>query len=176
MFSKSTTLILFILITTLISCNLKENQISYEDDVQAIMVLHDAQRDYHFDKNAEDFALQMAEDLISLNRGQVSTPTYEDHIRRYNRYFSAVEFEIWDDSREPVIRFSEDRSLAYTIVEKDVVLHYPDEKGAILRDSVHYAWLAIYRKGDTGAWKIESIASTNAEPVIRIIDQTQANK
>ena len=152
------------LITFFISCG-SVSQGSEEDEAE-ILKMHYAQQTYHFEKMAHEFASQLSEDFISLNRGVVSQQSYDDHVARYNSYFAAVEFEKWEDTTEPIIRFSDDNSLAYTIVQKDVVVTYPNEAGVILRDSVHYAWLAIYRKNSNGDWKIESVASTNAEPVV----------
>ncbi|MBO6525266.1 MAG: hypothetical protein JJ971_15665 [Balneolaceae bacterium] len=139
-----------------------------EGDIETITKMHNEQRTYHFEKMAEEFANQLSDEFISLNRGIVSQQTYEEHKSRYIQYFNSVEFQVWDDTEVPIFRFSNDNSLAYTIVQKDVVVNYQDEEGKLLRDSVHFAWLAVYRKIETGEWKIESVASTNAEPVITV--------
>ncbi len=125
-----------------------------------ILDLHHAQRDYHFNKKKEEFASMMSDDFIGVGRGEITRPTYEDNIKRYTAYFGSVEFIKWDDLTEPVIRFSDDGSLAYTIVDKEVIVSYEGDEGATLMDTTHYAWTAIYRKKDIG-WKIESVASTN---------------
>ena len=102
----------------------------------------------------------MSADFISVNGGIVSRPTYEENLQRFGDYFDSVEFIKWDDLSDPVIRFSEDGSLAYTIVDKEVILQYGTEEGIMLKDTTHFAWTAIYRRGEDG-WKIESVASTN---------------
>jgi hypothetical protein len=153
-------------IMLLISTSCISDDYKKEATTQEIRAMHEAQRKYHFEKMSEEFAGQLSEDFISLNKGELSQQTYEEHKSRYDQYFGSVEFEVWNDTEEPIIRFSDDYSLAYTIVQKDVVVTYPDENNKELRDSVHYAWLAVYRKNDKGEWKIESVASTNAEPVV----------
>ena len=135
-----------------------------------IMKMHEAQREYHFQKMSEEFAGQLTDDFISVNRGELSQQSFEEHKARYDRYFASVEFEKWDDTEKPIIRFSDDHSLAYTIVQKDVIVRYPDDNGTILRDRVHFAWLAVYRIQKDGNWKIESVASTNSEPVVNKLD------
>ncbi|MGN8226051.1 hypothetical protein [Gracilimonas sp. BCB1] len=159
----------WVLIALLMTTSCTDEDKLKEKYTRQVLEMHDAQREYHFEKMSAAFAGQLSEDFISVNRGELSQMSYEEHKARYDQYFSAVEFEYWDDTREPLIRFSDDYSLAYTIVEKDVILNYQDENGTMLRDSVHYAWLAVYRKQDNGEWKIESVASTNSEPVVEEI-------
>jgi hypothetical protein len=50
--------------------------------------------------------------------------------------------------------------MAYAIVQKQVILSYPDSLGATITDTADYAWISIYRKYN-GRWKIETNASTN---------------
>lgn len=160
---------LYLPMLLLISVSCSDTEKLKEEYTRQIMEMHDAQRGYHFEKRSAAFAGQLTDDFISVNRGAVAQMSFEEHKARYDQYFASVEFEKWDDTKEPIIRFSGDYSLAYTIVEKDVVLNYPDENGTMLKDSVHYAWLAIYRKQDDGNWKIESVGSTNSEPVVEEI-------
>ncbi|MEL6194991.1 MAG: hypothetical protein AAFR66_23240 [Bacteroidota bacterium] len=131
-----------------------------EQAKEEILRLHHLQRDYHVEKKAEPFAAMMSDQMISVNRGAINRPTYEENVNRFSSYFNAVSFQKWDDLSEPVIRFSEDGSLAYTIIHKEVVLDTPNEEGDTITERVEYAWLAIYRKTTEG-WKIESVASTN---------------
>ena len=81
-------------------------------------------------------------------------------MNKFSNYFNSVKFEKWDDISPPIIRFSEDYSLAYTIVDKEVVINYSDENGIIQKESTKYSWVAIYKRYKDG-WKIDCIASTN---------------
>ena len=127
-----------------------------------ILELHHAQRDYHFNKDSIAFADQLSEDFISVNRGLISMPERGETLSRYNRYFSSVEFIKWDDVSEPVIKFSDDGSMAYTIVDKIVVVAYDDEAGNRVEEETHFAWTTIYKKhGDE--WKIDCVTSTNQD-------------
>ncbi len=150
------TLVSIMLIT---ACDTKESVFDLEKERQEILRIQQLQRSYHFNKDSVAFAESQAADMISVNRGSVSYPTREENIQRYNNYFSSVEFIKWDDTSEPVIRFSPDGKLAYSIVEKEVVLEHEDD-GKTIESTTNYAWVAIYRKGD-GGWKIECVASTN---------------
>ena len=70
------------------------------------------------------------------------------------------EFIKWDDVAEPVIQFSDDGTLAYAIIQKLVILSYPDSSGKKFIDTTNYAWASIYRK-QKGEWKVECNISTN---------------
>lgn len=130
-----------------------------ETETQAILAAHHQTRDYHFNKDSIAFANQLSENFISVNRGKITSPTKESNVSRYNRYFSSVEFVKWDDVSDPIIRFSDDGSLAYTIVDKIVEVSYEDENGKTQNSSTHYAWTAIYKKYD-GVWKTDCVTST----------------
>lgn len=125
-----------------------------------ILTLHEAQRDYHLNNQPERFVDQFSSDFISVSDGTISRPGREESLSRFQSYFNSVTFIRWDDRSPPVIRFSDDGSLAYTIVDKKVILQYENEAGKIVSDSSRFAWTSIYRKeGDH--WKIESVTSTN---------------
>lgn len=81
-------------------------------------------------------------------------------MKWFSGYFHSVTFQKWDDLTDPIIHFSDDGSLAYTIVHKEVVLDTQDETGDTITERIEYAWGAIYRDTEEG-WKIESVASTN---------------
>jgi hypothetical protein len=98
--------------------------------------------------------------MINVNRGVVRTATPEQNKERIGKYFEAVQFIKWDDVAEPVIRFSDDGTLAYAIVQKEVILTYPDSTGKAFYDTANYAWASIYRK-QKGGWKVEANISTN---------------
>jgi hypothetical protein len=151
--------ILFLSTLILFSC--KDRQ---EFDARAateeILRLHHLQRDYHFQKMAPEFTRLLSENHISVNRGVVDAPSIEENTARFQKYFNRVEFIKWDDLKPPIIRFSDDGSMAYTIVEKEVVVKYKTEEGQEIIDSTFYAWVAIYKKyGEE--WKIDCVATTN---------------
>ena len=156
--------ILSLIVILCISCN-KPASFSIEEETANILKLHHSQRDYHFNKDSITFANQLSKNFISVNRGEISQPTKEETIARYNSYFSSVEFVKWDDVSKPIIKFSNDGSMAYTIVDKIVTVTYKDENGDLIKEETHFVWTAIYKKYGR-EWKIDHIASTN-EPSLR---------
>ncbi|MEO9476896.1 MAG: nuclear transport factor 2 family protein [Cyclobacteriaceae bacterium] len=145
-----------ILIFLSISCSQTSD---FELEKQRILELHHAQRDYHFEKDSIRFANQLSDDFISVNRGKITYPDSEETISRYNSYFSSVQFIKWDDLAKPIIRFSEDGTMAYTIVDKIVTVEYENENGETEVGETHFSWTAIYKK-HADEWKIDCVTST----------------
>lgn len=136
-----------------------QRQFDKDKETKAILELHSLQRDYHFNKDSISFANQLSENFVSVNRGIISRPKKSETISRYNSYFSSVEFVKWDDVTEPIIKFSEDGTLAYTIVDKIVKVTYKDETGETIESETHFAWTTLYKKYGND-WKIDCVTST----------------
>jgi len=141
----------------LVACNSKPD---LEKEKKTILAMLQTERKAHFDRNVELFMSEFAEGMISVNKGEVTTASKELNKERIGKYFGSVQFIKWDDTAEPIIRFSDDGSLAYAIVQKDVIVTYPDSTGKAFNDTAHYAWSSIYRK-QSGEWKVECNISTN---------------
>ena len=152
-------------------CSYQEKPVFNEAaEKEKILALHHAQRDYHFGKDSVAFAKQLSDQFISVNRGFISQLTFEENLKRYNGYFSTVEFLKWDDLADPIIRFSDDGSIAYTIVDKEVKITYESESGEQKEETTHYSWVSIYRKYPDG-WKIDCVASTNEPSIEKTVSE-----
>lgn len=147
----------FCLLSLIVGCNAKADP---DKDRKTILAMLQTERKAHFERNVALFISEFADSMISVNKGIVSIPTKEQHNERIGKYFGRVQFIKWDDTAEPIIRFSDDGSLAYAIIQKDVIITYPDSTGKTYHDTTHYAWSSIYRKYD-GEWKVECNISTN---------------
>jgi len=141
-----------------ISCSNSSRDFSKER--AEITALLEQERKAHFDRNVELFMSEFSDSMINVNRGIVTAATEEQHKERIGKYFGSVQFIKWDDVAEPIIRFSDDGSLAYAIVQKEVIVTYPDSFGNSFTDTTNYAWVSIYRK-EKGEWKVEANISTN---------------
>jgi uncharacterized protein (TIGR02246 family) len=151
---------LLLLLTGLafIACNSPQTDLVREE--KAIRSLLEQERKAHFARDAALFASEFADTMTSVNKGKVAVLSRQQHRERIEPYFNSVEFIKWDDKARPVIRFSADGSLAYAIVQKEVILYYPDSTGKAFYDTTHYAWVSVYRK-QAGEWKVECNVSTN---------------
>ena len=150
-----------ILMSMFSACSSQPNQPAIDLDKERLKIieLHNVQRAYHFNKDSIAFVNQLSDHFKSVNKGEITQPSREEMITRYHGYLSSVEFSKWDDVSEPIIKFSDDGTMAYTLVDKMVSLTYETIEGEVIPDSTHYAWTAIYKKYD-GEWKIDCVTST----------------
>lgn len=143
---------------------------SDSEDEKKLLAVHEDSRKAHFGADAKAMVDQMAGNMISVNRGKINNANPERDIEVFQSYFNSVKFKKWDDVKPPQIRFSDDHTLAYMVVDKLVVLEAKDSVGNSLEETTHYAWVSIYRKQVDGDWKLECIASTNEPEVIKRLD------
>lgn len=101
----------------------------------------------------------MADTIMAVKDGEVKRYSHDEMKARFNPYFGSVTFIRWDDEIPPVIEISDDGSMAYAVVKKEVLLTYDDTLGMPLYDTTHFAWMAIYRK-IKGEWKGVANVST----------------
>lgn len=148
---------LFLLLPVFIACNSKPD---IGKEKKTILLMLQTERKAHFERNVDLFMSEFADGMIQVNKGKVTTTTKELNKERIGKYFGSVQFIKWDDTAKPIIRFSDDGSLAYAIVQKDVIVTYPDTTGKAFNDTTHYAWSSIYRKRN-GEWKVECNISTD---------------
>lgn len=142
-------------------------QTDLQSEKAKLLQVHEQYRDFHFSKNANGMVEGFADNLISVNRGAIDTVMVrEEEVARFQQYFDAVKFKKWDDLNPPIIRFSDDHSLAYVTVDKLVVLDMKDSLGNAIEETTHFAWIAIYRKQNKD-WKLECVASTNEPEIIK---------
>jgi hypothetical protein len=150
---------IFLIATIFCSCHTSDG-FDKQKETQAITVLLQQERKAHFDRNVDLFLSEFADSMLSVNKGKVSVATPEENRERIGKYFGRVEFVKWDDVAEPVIRFSDDGSLCYAIIQKQVILSTPDSLGKKVHDTTDFAWASVYRK-QKGEWKVECNVSTN---------------
>lgn len=152
--------ILSLMACQLESCEDQKKDFQETNEREKILELHNIQKVYHFEKKAEEFVNQLSDNHISVNRGEIDHLVREDFLNMIRGYFETVEFIKWDDIQPPIIRFSKDKTLAYTIVNKEVELNYSGEDEKEIRERIEFAWVSIYRKHADG-WKNECTISTN---------------
>lgn len=146
-----------ILLLFLFACN---KRIDESADSNAILALLQQERTAHFTKDADLFVSGFAPGLYMINKGKVESASPLEYKQKIQAYFDAVQFIKWDDAAQPVIKFSDDHSIAYAIIQKQVILATKDSTGKAVTDTTDFAWTSIYRK-QNNEWKLECNTSTN---------------
>ena len=151
-------LIPFFMLVILPGCT---QQASHDKDTEVITELLATERKAHFQKDVSLFMSEFSDSMISINHGLVTRASPQATRDRIKNYFDRVEFLKWDDIETPMIRVSNDGSMAYAIVQKQVIVSIKDSAKKDTLDTTDFAWLSVYRKMNDGSWKIECNASTN---------------
>ena len=148
-----------ILLLFLSACHLPSKP-DLEKEKQILLKLDEQARENHFSKNAKAMADGFSKNFISINRGVISQPSYDESFQRFDNYFKRVEFIKWDNNKSPVIRFSDDASVAYVAVDKSVILKPKDENEKEVLDTTYFAWLSVFKKIND-KWVLDCVSSTN---------------
>jgi len=131
-----------------------------EREKQKILAVESLQRKYHLAKDATSFVNLFSDHFLSMSNGRVDSPSRRESIKRFDQYFQKVQFVKWDDSKSPVIRFSDDGTIAYVVVQKRVITRQADSREVDSQDTTDFAWLTVYKNTESG-WKIDCVVSTN---------------
>lgn len=118
--------LIFLLVISSLSCHQKV-EINIENETKAILDLDAKAREYHFSKNTKAFVESFSKNFISLNKGKIEIPTYNNSYQKFDTYFKSVQFVKWDNKEAPIVRFSDDASIAYVAVNKVVIVEYENE-------------------------------------------------
>lgn len=123
--------------------------------IKKLLELHELQRTAHFNGDAKLLVSIIAEDFTEISNGKIISPKKEDLIMRFQNYFDAVTFVEWDDINPPIIKVSDDVSIAHMHVNKRVKFKTKEQN----EESTTFAWTSTFQKIN-GNWFMTSITST----------------
>lgn len=132
------------------------------EDVNEILRMHYRDRAAHFNRDAGYIFSNFDAEYFSLANGQVNIPDREAGRKRLQAYFDASIFLEWDDIQPPIIRVSEDGTMAFLLVNKRVRLL--DKNKGDKEEVEVFAWSMSLRKA-AGRWKVTSTTSTRTPEV-----------
>jgi len=124
---------------------------------QEILDLHQKTIDAHWQKDAGFFPGHMGDEYFAVQNGEIRRPTRQDIAAEYERYLATTTFTEYRDLQEPLIGFSKDGSVAWSVVRVKVAGSERDEAGAAKDFDLVWAWITLYeRKGGRWIWLGES--------------------
>jgi ketosteroid isomerase-like protein len=125
-----------------------------------ILDFHKKFIDDHLNKNIDSFIEDYAEDYIFVANGDISRRAKDEFASSFSDYLKSTTFSEYRDLEEPIIGFSKDGSMAWSIVKVKVAGAREIENGSIKEFDVTYAWITLYeRQGDNWIRIVE--VSTN---------------
>ena len=113
---------------------------------EEILSLHREGIRAHFDKDTGFFIRDISDDYFSVGGGKIRHPSREDIEKNFRDYLTSTTFSRYEDLEEPVIGFSDDGSLAWSIVRVKV-----EGRRSVSPDSTRAldftcAWITLYRR------------------------------
>ena len=127
---------------------------------QEILDLHASFIQAHLDKDAAYLAGPTADDYLAVVNGHVRPMDADDVEARLAPYLAETEFSHYEDVAEPIVGFSDDGSLAWTIVQVRVAGDRTGDDSETYSFDTRWAWLTLYRR-DADTWQRIVDVSTN---------------
>jgi len=133
--------IIFIFLT-LISC---QSTPDFEALRSEILALHQATIDAHWQKDVDFFIKDMAKDYLFVQNGEIQRPQKEEIKTKMNDYINNTTFTEYRDLQQPIIGFSKDGSVAWSIVQVKVAGKRTMDDGTERELDFTCAWITLYQ-------------------------------
>jgi len=127
---------------------------------QQILDLHQSFIQAHLDKDAAFLAEPTADDYLSVVRGHVRPMSAAEVEGMLAPYLAETHFSHYEDVAEPIIGFSKDGSIAWSIVQVRVAGERTGDDDTKQSFDTLWAWLTLYRR-DGDRWQRIADVSTN---------------
>lgn len=125
-----------------------DNNLDFAKMKEEILALHKASIDAHLEKNIPYFTQDVSDEFISISRGEILRSTKEETHAKFTNYLENTEFSEYRDLQEPIVGFSKDGSVAWTIVQVKVAGKRKMDEEMVDLDFVS-SWIMLYeRQGD----------------------------
>ena len=156
MINKQYLILIIIMFSILAGC--KQNP-DKEKLKSQILELHQKLIDAHFEKNIDFFTQGLSDNFISVKDGEITRPTLQQIADNYKDYINNTTFSEYRDLQKPIIGFSEDGSIGWSIVQVKVMGDRNLEDGTVIKVDFVCAWLTLYENSDIG-WRTLTEIST----------------
>jgi hypothetical protein len=129
---------------------------------EEILSLHLASIEAHLNKDVDFFTRDVADDYVVVSNADVFHPTEEQTKAQFSNYLNRTDFTEYRDLRDPIIGFSDDGSVAWSIVQVKVAGVQTSDDGQQQFVNFKSAWINLFKR-DSNRW----IRITNVSNVVR---------
>lgn len=124
----------------------------------ALSVVIDAEREAHFNADADALAALLADTLSLVQDGQILRVARDDVRAQFEAYFAGAEYQRWDDLSPPRLTLSADGSTATVTRSVEVVRTQQRPGRSLTHESFVSSWVATYRWAQD-RWQMTANAS-----------------
>jgi hypothetical protein len=122
-----------------------------EKEKAELLRIHKSDREAHFKTDVDALLENSPEEFISVGRGKINRSSKDDARKMFTGYFRDAKYYEWDDVEEPIVRISNDASMAWMINRTRVRRVQKKPDGAEQEEKFVYAGIMTYEKRD-GRW------------------------
>ncbi|HYG81791.1 MAG TPA: hypothetical protein VD861_15445 [Pyrinomonadaceae bacterium] len=126
-------------------------KVDLEKERAALLEVHRTDRRAHFETDADLLLKHSAEEFIYVGNGKISRSTRAGMRAEFEDYFKDAKYYEWDDLEPPIVRISDDASMAWMIVRTKVRRTQKQAGGEEKERSFVYAGIMTYEK-QKGKW------------------------
>jgi len=113
-----------------------------------ILGLHKTLIDAHLNKNVDFFVQDISEDYMSISHGEIRRPTKEEIRTQFSNYLNNATFTEYRDLCEPIVGYSKDGSVAWSIVQVKIAGQRTMDDGDVWDLDFICAWITLYERRD----------------------------
>lgn len=129
-------------------CNQDDGQksINPSEIRSQILSLHHKLIDAHISKDNAFFVNNLSDDYVSVCNGEIKHPTADQYAADMKIYIDHTSFSEYRDLHEPIIGFSKDGSIAWSIIQVKVKGTQSQPDG--IKKDVDFicAWMTLYER------------------------------
>jgi hypothetical protein len=155
---RATSVLMLIILAWLAGVS-PQKTVDFEKEKAELLKLHATGRRAHFQTDAELLFSGAIDDFVSVSSGKISRPTVSESKARFREVFRGAKYYEWDDVEPPIIRISNDGSMAWMIVRVRVRRSKKDSAGVEREEKFIYAGITTFEKRE-GRWVGTSNVST----------------
>ncbi len=154
-------LLLILVVGTFLTsgCQPKPDFDAYREE---ILALHKGSIDAHLNRDVDFFTRNVVDDYVVVSRADIFFPTKEETRAQFSNYLNRTTFSEYRDLRDPIIGFSEDGSLAWSIVQVKVAGMQAGEDDQEQAINFKSAWINLFKR-EGNEW----IRLSNVSNVVR---------
>jgi len=128
-----------------------QSKVDLAGEVEQLLRIHESDRRAHFETSAKQIMEHAADEFISVSNGRVQRTTPAENLQFFEEYFKGAKYYEWDDLEPPIVRVSNDASMAWMIVRTRVHRVQTASGGTATERRFVYAGIMAYEKKD-GRW------------------------
>ncbi len=123
---------------------------------EEILTIHRNLITAHLNNDPDHFKGATSDDFLSVARGEIMKPSRVEVEAGLKNYIETTKFTEYRDLTEPIVGFSEDGSIAWSIVQVKVTGNKKDTSEPI---DFTCAWLTLYRRESTNWVKLAEVST-----------------